>query len=143
VQKAEEEQKEAAVQKAEAEHRDHLAREKAAWEAAVAEEQWQSLSKGLSGLTLTIPASSIIARTASGSLTQSKGKRKAMEEDSSASQYVLLIRLSSIADFFWRSRFPSCDSCTIASVLCSTELQMNKTWRTSCNRFWQWKMVCH
>jgi hypothetical protein len=32
--------KEEAAQKAEAEQREHLAQEKAAWEAAVAEEQW-------------------------------------------------------------------------------------------------------
>jgi hypothetical protein len=122
AQKVEEEQQEAAARKAEAEQWDRLAQEKAAQEVATAEEQRQSLPKGLSGLTLTIPAPSSIARTASGSLTQSKGKRKVTEEDLSASQYVLFIQLLSIADFFWRSRFPSCDSCTIASILCSTEL---------------------
>jgi hypothetical protein len=83
-----EEWKEVAARKAEAERRDRLAREKAAREAAAAEEQWQSLATGLSGLKLTIPAPASIARMASGSSTQSKGKRKAMEEESSTSQYV-------------------------------------------------------
>jgi dTMP kinase len=83
-----EERKEAAAQKAEAKRRDCLAREKAAQEAVEAEEQWQSLATGLSGLKLTIPAPASIARTASGSSTQSKGGRKAMEEEPSASQYV-------------------------------------------------------
>jgi hypothetical protein len=89
------------------------------------------------------PAPSNIAHTASGSLTQSKGKRKRMEEDSSASQYVLFIQLSFIVDFLWRSKFPSCDSCTIASVPCLTELQKNGTQRMSCDQCQQWKMVCH
>jgi hypothetical protein len=59
-----------------------------AQEAVAAEEQWQSLAVGLSGLKLTIPAPASIARTASGSSTQSKGKRKATEEDPSVSQYI-------------------------------------------------------
>jgi hypothetical protein len=84
-----EERQEAAAWKAEAEQRDCLAREKAAREvAAAAEEQRQSLATGLSGLKLTIPAPNSIARMASGSSTQSKGKRKVMEEEPSASQYV-------------------------------------------------------
>jgi hypothetical protein len=107
------------------------------------EEQRQSLSKRLSGLTLTILAPSSIARTASGSSTQSKGKRKATEEDLSASQYVLFLQLSSLADFLWRSRFPSCDSCTVTGVLCLTELWKNRMQRISCNQCWQQKMACH
>jgi hypothetical protein len=83
-----EERKAAAARKAEVEQRDRLAREKVAQEAAAAEEQWQSLATGLSGLKLTIPAPASIARMASGSSTQSKGKRKATEEEPSASQYV-------------------------------------------------------
>jgi hypothetical protein len=83
-----EERKEAAARKAEAEQRDRFAREKAAQEAVVAEEQRQSLATGLSGLKLTIPAPASIARTTSGSSTQSKGKRKATEEEPAASQYV-------------------------------------------------------
>jgi hypothetical protein len=55
----------------------------------VVEDQWQSLAMGLSGLKLTIPAPASIAHMASGSSTQSKGKRKAMEEDLSASQFIL------------------------------------------------------
>jgi hypothetical protein len=43
---------------------------------------------GLSGLKLTILAPVSIARTTSGSSTQSKGKRKATEEELSTSQYV-------------------------------------------------------
>jgi hypothetical protein len=78
--------------KAEAEQRDRLAREKAAWEAAAVEEQRHLLATGLPGLKLTIPASSSIARTAFGSLTQSKGKRKAMEEEASTSQCVSFIQ---------------------------------------------------
>jgi hypothetical protein len=70
--------REAEARKAEAERRDHLAREKVAREAVVVEEQQQSLATGLSGLKLTIPAPSSIARTASGSSIQSKGKRKVM-----------------------------------------------------------------
>jgi hypothetical protein len=61
-----EERKAAAARKAEAERKDRLARENVAWEEAAAEEQWQSLATGLSGLTLTIPAPASIARTASG-----------------------------------------------------------------------------
>jgi hypothetical protein len=83
-----EERKEVAAWKAEAEQRDRLAREKAAWEVAAAEEQWQSLATGLSGLKLTIPTPASIARTTSGSSTQSKGKRKATEEELATSQYV-------------------------------------------------------
>jgi membrane protein involved in colicin uptake len=142
AQKEVEEQKEVAARKAEAERRDHLAQEKAAREAVMEEEQWQSLSKGLSGLTLT-PAPSSIVHTASGSSTQSKGKRKVMEEDSSVSQYVSFIQLSFIADFFWRSRFSSCDSCTIVGVLCSIELGKNGIWRMLCDQCWQQKMACH
>jgi hypothetical protein len=56
---------------------------------AAAEEQRQLLATGLSGLKLTIPAPASIACMASGSLTQSKGKRKATEEEPSVSQYVL------------------------------------------------------
>jgi hypothetical protein len=138
-----EEQKEAAAWKVEAEWRDHLAREKAVWEAAAVEEQWQLLSKRLSGLTLTSLAPSSIAHTAPGLLTQSKGKRKAMEEDSSVSQYILFIQLSFISDFLWRLKFLSCDSCTIAGVPCLTELRKNRTWSTLCIWCWQWKMVRH
>jgi hypothetical protein len=65
-----------------------LAQEKAAREEAMAEEQWQSLAIGLSGLKLTIPAPASITRMASGLSTQSKGKRKVMEEELSTSQYV-------------------------------------------------------
>jgi hypothetical protein len=83
-----EEWKEAAARKAEEEWRDCLAREKVAQEAAVAEEQRQSLAMGLSGLKLTILAPASIARMASGLSTQSMGKRKATEEETSASQYV-------------------------------------------------------
>jgi hypothetical protein len=83
-----EERKEAAARKVEAEWRDRLAQEKAAWEVAAAEEQRQLLTMGLSGLKLTIPAPASIVRTTSGSSTQSKGKRKAMEEVPAASQYV-------------------------------------------------------
>jgi hypothetical protein len=85
-----EEWKEAAVRKAEAERRDHMAREKAAQEAAAVEEQ--SLAIGLSGLKLTIPAPASITRMASGSSTQSKGKRKATEEEPSMSQCILFIQ---------------------------------------------------
>jgi hypothetical protein len=83
-----EERKAAAARKAEVKRRDSLARVKAAREEAAAEEQRQSLATGLSGLKLTIPAPASIARTASGLSTQSKGKRKAMEEEPSTSQYV-------------------------------------------------------
>jgi hypothetical protein len=61
-----------------------------AQEAAVAEEQRQSLTTGLSGLKLTIPTPASISRMTSGSSSQSKGKRKAMEEEASMSQYILL-----------------------------------------------------
>jgi hypothetical protein len=83
-----EQQKEAAVRKAAAEQSDFLAQQKAAREAAAAEEERQSLATGLSGLKLTIPAPASIAWTTSGSSTQSKGKRKATEEEPSASQYI-------------------------------------------------------
>jgi hypothetical protein len=73
------------AQKAEAEQRDYLAQEKAAREAEAAEEQWQSLTTGLLGLKLTIPAPASIAWTTSGSSTQSKGKRKVTEEGPSTS----------------------------------------------------------
>jgi hypothetical protein len=90
---------------------------------------------GLSGLKLTIPAPASIARMASGSLTQSKGKRKVTEEAPSASQYIsFFIHFSFIADFLCRLRFPLCDSCTIASIPCLTEMWKNGMWRTSCNR---------
>jgi hypothetical protein len=127
------------VWKAEAERRDCLAREKVAWEVAVAEEQWQSLSKGFW-------ASHSPSRLLPALLVQHLVRRlsqRAMEEDSSASQYVLFIQLSFIADFLWRSKFPSCDSCTITGVPCLTELQKNRTRRTSCDQCWQWKMACH
>jgi hypothetical protein len=80
-----EERKEAVAQKVETEQRDHLAQEK------VVEEQRQSLSKGLSGLTLTIPAPSSITGAVSGLSMQSKRRRKATEEDSLVSQYILFI----------------------------------------------------
>jgi hypothetical protein len=54
----------------------------------VAEEQRQSLTTGLSGLKLTIPAPASISLTTSGSSSQSKGKRKVTEEEPSASQCV-------------------------------------------------------
>jgi hypothetical protein len=95
-----EERKAAAARKAEAERRNRPAREKVAREAEAAEEQRQSLATGLSGLKLTIPAPASIARMASGSLTQSKGKRKATEEEPSTSQYVLLFTFHSLFDFF-------------------------------------------
>jgi hypothetical protein len=90
MQREAEEWKVAVAWKAEAERRDRLAREKAAREAAAAEEQRQSLATGLSGLKLTIPTPASIARMTSGSSTQSKGKRKATEEGPSTSQYVSL-----------------------------------------------------
>jgi hypothetical protein len=67
------------------------AQEKAMWEAA-AEEQRQSLTMGLSGLKLTIPAPASIAWMTSSSSTQSKGKKKVTEEEPSASQYVSFIQ---------------------------------------------------
>jgi hypothetical protein len=138
-----EEQKEAAAQKVEAEWKERLTQEKAVWEAVVAEEQRQSLAMGLSGLKLTIPAPAIIMCTTSGLSTQSKGKRKAMEEEPSASQYVSLFSFLFIADFLWRLKPPLCDSYTIAGIPCLTELQKNGTWQTSCDRCRQWKMACH
>jgi hypothetical protein len=59
-----------------------------AQEAAAVDKQQQLLTTGLPGLKLTILAPASIAHTASGSSTQSKGKRKAMEEDQSTSQYI-------------------------------------------------------
>jgi hypothetical protein len=126
--------------------REHLARDKVVWEAAAAEEQWQSLATGLSGLKLTIPALASITCTALGSLslTQSKGKRKATEEAPSVSQYVLLLYfILFITDFFCRSRFPSCNSCTITSIPCLMEMWKNGTWRTLCDQCQQRKMACH
>jgi hypothetical protein len=120
-----EERKEAAARKAVAEQRDFLSRQKAAREAVAEEEERQSLATGLSGLKLTILAPASIARTMLGSSTQSKGKRKAIEEEPSASRYISECRFSFIADFLWRSKFPSCDSCTIANSVCSTELRKN------------------
>jgi hypothetical protein len=81
--------KEAAAQKAAAEWRDLLAQQKAAREVAVVEEERQLLATGLLGLKLTIPAPASITQTTSGLSTQSKGKRKATEEEPSASQCVL------------------------------------------------------
>jgi hypothetical protein len=94
-----EERKEAVAWKAEAERRDRLAREKAAREAAAVEEQRQSLATGLLGLKLTIPAPASIVRMTSGSSTQSKGKRKAMEEEPSTSQYISLFMFRSLLTF--------------------------------------------
>jgi hypothetical protein len=138
-----EERKEAAARKVAAERRDFLAQQKVAREVAAAEEERQSLATGLSGLKLTIPAPASIARTTLGSSTQSKGKRKAIEEEPSASRYVSECCFSFIADFLWRSKFPSCDLCTIANSVCSTELRKNGTQRTSCDRCWQLKKACH
>jgi hypothetical protein len=76
-----------------------LAREKAAQEEAVVEEQRQSLAMGLSGLKLTITAPASISRMTSGLSTQSKGKRKAMAEEPSTSQCVAFIPFSFLADF--------------------------------------------
>jgi hypothetical protein len=101
-----EEQKEAEAQKAEAEWREHLAQEKAVQEVVVMEEQQQSLATGLLGLKLTIPAPASIARIASGSSTQSKGKRKATEENLSVSQYVLLFSFCSLLTFSGGRGFP-------------------------------------
>jgi hypothetical protein len=101
-----EEQKEAEAWKAEAEQREHLARDKVAREAAAAEEQQQSLAMGLSGLKLTILAPASIAHMASGSSTQSKGKRKVTEEAPSASQYVLLCIFPSSLTFSVGRGFP-------------------------------------
>jgi hypothetical protein len=56
------------------------------------EEQRQLLATGLSGLKLTIPAPASIVQMTSGSSTQSKGKRKAMEEKPSTSQCVSFIQ---------------------------------------------------
>jgi hypothetical protein len=137
-----EQRKEAVAWKAEAEWRDRMAREKAAREAAAAETA-ATVTTGLSGLKLTIPAPASIARTASGSSTQSKGKRKAAEEEPSTSQCVAFIPFSFLADFLWRSRFLSCDSCTIIGIPCSTELRKNGMRRTLCDRCRQLKKACH
>jgi hypothetical protein len=91
-----EEQKEAAVWQVEAEWTERLARDKTEQEAAAVEEQWQSLTMGLSGLKPTIPAPASITHMALGSSTQSKGKRKVTEEDLSASQYVSLFIFNSL-----------------------------------------------
>jgi hypothetical protein len=126
--------KEAAAWKAVAEWRDFLARQKVAREAAAAEEERQSLAMGLSGLKLTILAPASIAWMTSGSSTQSKGKRKVTEEELSTSRYVSeCCFLSFIADFLWRSKFPSCDSCTIAKSVCSMERWKNGTRQTLCD----------
>jgi hypothetical protein len=42
-----------------------------------------------------------------------------------------------------RSKFPSCDSCTIAGVLCQTEMLKDGARWTSCDRCRQLKKVCH
>jgi hypothetical protein len=133
MQREAEEWKVTAAQKAEAERRDRLAREKAAREVVAAEEPRQTLTTGLSGLKLTIPAPASILRTTSGSSGQSKEKRKATEEEPSTSQCVAFIPFSFPANFLWRLRFPSCDSCTIVGIPCLTELWKNRTWWTSCN----------
>jgi hypothetical protein len=65
-----------AARKAEAERRDRLVQEKAAWEVAVAEEQRQTLATGLSGLKLTIPAPASILRTNIRFIKSFKGKEK-------------------------------------------------------------------
>jgi membrane protein involved in colicin uptake len=122
-----EERKEAAARKAEAERRDHLAREKAAQEAAAAEEQRQSLATGLLGLKLTIPAPASIARTTSGSSTQSKGEEEGDRGGAIQVSVRLIIHVSFTVDFFCRSRFPFCDLCTIAGVPCLMELRKNGT----------------
>jgi hypothetical protein len=88
AQREAEERKEAEARTAEAEQRECLAQDKAVQEVVVVEEQRQLLATGLSGLKLTIPAPASITHMASGSSTQSKGKRKVTEEDPSASQYV-------------------------------------------------------
>jgi hypothetical protein len=92
-------QREAEAQKAEVEWREYLAQDKTVQEVAVAEEQHQSLATGLSGLKLTIPVPASIAHMASGSLTQSKGKRKVTEEALSTSQYILLFIFHSLLTF--------------------------------------------
>jgi hypothetical protein len=47
-----------------------------------------------------------------------------------------------IADFLWRSKFPSCDLCTIAGIACLMELRKNRTRQTSCDWCRQQKMAC-
>jgi hypothetical protein len=84
------ERKEVAARKAEAEWRDHLARQKAAQKVAAVEEEQKSLTTGLLGLKLTILAPASISQTTSGSSAQSEGKRKATEEEPSMSQFVSL-----------------------------------------------------
>jgi hypothetical protein len=54
---------------------------------------------GLSGLKLTIPAPASISRMTSGLSSQSKGKIKAMEEEPSTSQHVLLFMFNSLLAF--------------------------------------------
>jgi hypothetical protein len=100
------EAEEAEAWKVEAEWRERLAQEKVVQQVAVAEEQWQSLTTGLSGLKLTIPAPASIACTASGSSTQSVGKRKATEEDPSVSQYISLVIFHSSLTFSVGRGFP-------------------------------------
>jgi hypothetical protein len=138
-----EERKEVAVRKAEAEWRDRLAREKAAQEEVAAKEHQQSLATGLSGLKLTIPAPASIAQMTSGSSTQSKGKRRATEEEPSMSQYIAFIPFLFLADFLWRSRFPLCDSCTIVGIPCLMELWKNGMQQMLCDWCHQLKKVCH
>jgi hypothetical protein len=75
MQREAEQRKEGAARKVEVERRDRLAREKAAREAAAAK-MAATVTTGLSGLKLTIPAPASIVHTASRLSTQSKGKRK-------------------------------------------------------------------
>jgi hypothetical protein len=76
------------------------------WKVVAEEEHRQSLAMGLLGLKLTIPAPASIAHMASGSLTQSKEKRKATEKDPSASQYVSLFIFHSSLTFSVGQGFP-------------------------------------
>jgi hypothetical protein len=83
---------------------------------------------GLSGLKLTILAPANIARMASGSSTQSKGKRKATEEEPSTSQYIPFfifraLLILSVGQSFYL------DLCMITGVACLTGMQKNRTWR--------------
>jgi hypothetical protein len=94
-----EEQKEVVVRKVVAEKRDFLTQQKVAWEAAVAEEEWQSLTMGLSSLKLTIPTPASISWMTSGLSIQSKGKRKVTEEELSTSQFVLLFMFCLLLTF--------------------------------------------
>jgi hypothetical protein len=109
-------------------------------EVAAVDEQQQSLTIGLWGLKLTIPAPASITHMALGSSTQSKGKRKVTEEAPSVSQYAFF---HSLLTFICRLRFSSCNSCTIAGIPCLMEMQKNKIWWMSYDRCWQRKMVCH